>query len=164
MYLYGMRMSRIYTKEILEEAVKNSINFTQVCKYLGKFPRGATYQLIKNRIIDYNINTEHFLGKASHSGDRHTGSCKKKHWSKRLVSGYKYRAKSHMLRRALIESGEEYKCKEYGNKGEWNGKELRLHVDHINGDWSNCLKDNLRFLCPNCHSQTDTYSGKNKEI
>lgn len=45
---------------------------------------------------------------------------------------------------------------------EWNGKLLVLHLDHIDGDSSNHLKSNLRFLCPNCHSQTDTYCGRNK--
>lgn len=52
-------------------------------------------------------------------------------------------------------------CFECGIK-EWNGKELSLQVDHINGDASNNNPDNLRLLCPNCHSQTDTYVAKNK--
>ena len=55
----------------------------------------------------------------------------------------------------------EYKCVECGIS-EWNGKQLVLHLDHIDGDSSNHQKSNLRFLCPNCHSQTDTWCGKNK--
>lgn len=155
-----MRNSRIYTKEKLEEAVANSLNFTQVCKYLGKFPRGASYQLIKCRVIDYGIDTSHFLGKRTHSGDRHTGSCKKKHWTKRLVDGYKYRAKSNVLRRSLIEAGVDYKCNSCGHKGKWNGKDITLHVHHKDGNWSDCRKENLEFLCPNCHSQTHNFSKK----
>jgi len=38
---------------------------------------------------------------------------------------------------------------------------LTLDIDHINGDWSDCKLNNLRFLCPNCHRQTDTFAGKN---
>lgn len=35
----------------------------------------------------------------------------------------------------------------------WNGKKLNLEIDHIDNDWSNDRRDNLRFICPNCHSQ-----------
>ena len=45
---------------------------------------------------------------------------------------------------------------------DWNGLPLSLHLDHINGDSSDHRLGNLRFLCPNCHSQTETYCGKNK--
>lgn len=56
----------------------------------------------------------------------------------------------------------------YGDKcsicgiNEWNGIKLVLILDHINGDASNNTKDNLRFVCPNCDSQLDTYKSKNK--
>jgi 5-methylcytosine-specific restriction endonuclease McrA len=45
---------------------------------------------------------------------------------------------------------------------EWKGKKLSLHLDHIDGNSWNHELSNLRFLCPNCHSLTDTYTGKNK--
>jgi ribosomal protein L44E len=45
---------------------------------------------------------------------------------------------------------------------EWNGKQLSLHLDHINGKNGDHRLENLRFLCPNCHSQTETYVGRNK--
>ena len=44
---------------------------------------------------------------------------------------------------------------------EWNKKPLKLHFDHIDGNNKNNLRDNVRYICPNCHSQTDTYTGKN---
>jgi hypothetical protein len=43
---------------------------------------------------------------------------------------------------------------------EYNSKPIGLELDHIDGDWRNNSKDNLRLLCPNCHSQTDTYRNK----
>lgn len=55
----------------------------------------------------------------------------------------------------------EYKCAICGNTGEWNGKPLTLQIDHINGDHLDNRLENLRFLCPNCHSQTDTFAGRN---
>jgi hypothetical protein len=44
---------------------------------------------------------------------------------------------------------------------EWNHKPLSLEIDHIDGNHSNNDPDNLRIICPNCHSQTDTYKAKN---
>jgi hypothetical protein len=45
---------------------------------------------------------------------------------------------------------------------DWNGKKLILCVDHRNGLANNNMLENLRLICPNCHSQTDTFGGKNK--
>lgn len=55
-----------------------------------------------------------------------------------------------------------YICSICGNDGNWNGNVLTLHLDHINGVNNDNRLENLRFLCPNCHSQTDTYGGHNK--
>ena len=45
---------------------------------------------------------------------------------------------------------------------EHNGMPIKCQVDHINGDSTNNRLDNLRLLCPNCHSQTHTFAGRNK--
>jgi len=56
----------------------------------------------------------------------------------------------------------EYECVKCKNIGKWMNEKIILELDHINGDkFDNRLK-NLRFLCPNCHSQTPTFRGKNK--
>lgn len=52
-------------------------------------------------------------------------------------------------------------CSECQIGPEWNGRPLTLQLDHIDGDSSNNILDNLRYLCPNCHSQTDTFCGRN---
>lgn len=146
-----------YTKELLEHLVKESKCFAEVARKLGKRDNGGSIQHITNRIKQFNIDTSHFIGRKEHLNNirfKH----KKKHWTEVLVNNrFGDRRESHdLLRRALIESGEDYKCKECGLK-EWNGKPISLHSDHINGDSLDNRKENLRFLCPNCHSQTKNY-------
>lgn len=65
-----------------------------------------------------------------------------------------------LKKRLLNEGFFENSCSECGIS-EWNGKPLNIQLDHINGDCSDHRLENLRMLCPNCHSQTDTYCGKN---
>lgn len=55
-----------------------------------------------------------------------------------------------------------YECQICGIK-DWNGIDLSLQLDHINGISNDNRIENLRLLCPNCHSQTDTYAGKKKK-
>lgn len=55
-----------------------------------------------------------------------------------------------------------YECIRCKNTGEWLGEMMTLHLDHINGINNDNRIENLRFLCPNCHSLTNSYSGKNK--
>lgn len=65
--------------------------------------------------------------------------------------------KKILIRDSLIE----YKCLECELYPVWMDQELTLELDHINGDPCDNRIENLRFLCPNCHSQTPTYTGRN---
>ena len=67
--------------------------------------------------------------------------------------------KNRILKDGLIP----YKCAHCFNTGEHNNKPLVLELDHINGVYNDNRLENLRFLCPNCHSQTSTSSGKNNK-
>jgi hypothetical protein len=58
--------------------------------------------------------------------------------------------------------GQAYRCESCDVGASWNGQRLVLHVDHIDGRFWDCRPENLRFLCPNCHSQTPTYAGKSR--
>lgn len=52
------------------------------------------------------------------------------------------------------------KCELCSQENMWNNKPLRLQVDHIDGHSDNNDLTNVRLLCPNCHTQTDTYGSK----
>jgi len=86
------------------------------------------------------------------------------------------KAKSLEYYRPMFEAGEDigrprqreylteqrgYNCEVCGIS-DWQGKNLVLQVDHIDGNAENNGKDNLRLICPNCHSQTDTFAGANR--
>lgn len=77
-----------------------------------------------------------------------------------LVKG---RKKPGNLREILIELGRKYECELCFQGGVHNSKPLILQVDHIDGDNKNQERTNLRFLCPNCHTQTDTFGSRNKK-
>lgn len=158
--------NRKYTKEIIEEAVKPSVNIAEVLRRLGIKQSGGMQSHIKKMIGVYGINTTHFLGARTNSGANHKGGTDKVTWRDVLVydrlNGAK--EKSFRLKRAMLEGGIPYRCSAKGCAviDTWNGKPIVLHIDHINGDWLDNRPENVRFLCANCHTQTETYGGRNK--
>jgi len=68
---------------------------------------------------------------------------------------------SQPLKRRKILLEQNGKCAECGIDEFWNGKPLKFEVDHVSGDRTDNTRKNLRCLCPNCHSQTDTYKTLN---
>jgi 5-methylcytosine-specific restriction endonuclease McrA len=71
------------------------------------------------------------------------------------------RARTHVKWRLIRAGLLENRCSECGLH-EWRGKPLSIHIDHINGVRDDHRLENLRMLCPNCHSQTETYGGRNR--
>lgn len=147
-------MRKKYTKELLEPLVKESTSIAQVIRKLDLKEAGGTHQHLAKKIKQLAIDTSHFLGQASNCGKSHKGGCDKLSHEKILIlreSGN--RQKSFKLRRALLESGRDYKCEICGLKDQWNKQEIRLEIDHKNNNWLDDRAENLRFCCPNCHSQ-----------
>jgi hypothetical protein len=140
-----------YTKEVLEAAVKRSTSLSGVLRALGFWSySGAMSVHIRKRLAVYGIDTSHFLGMAHQKG---RPSNKRKTPQEILVTGKEYRTGTDILRRCLLELGVPHQCAVCGHLPMWNGGPLTLQVDHINGDWSDDRLENLRFICPNCHSQ-----------
>jgi hypothetical protein len=153
-----------YTKELLQEVVRECYSVAQVLRKLGLAQAGGMHSHLSRRIKAFGIDTSHFLGQAANQGPWHKGS-RIIPWQETLVlrlSGQ--RQKAYRLRRALLEMGREYHCegKRCSIGNEWLGRRLVLHVNHKNGNWLDDRPDNLEFLCPNCHSQTDNYCRGNE--
>jgi hypothetical protein len=90
-----------------------------------------------------------------------SGKGLKKNFKKRIISIEDYATRASVRKRIIQENLIPQECNECGIS-EWIGKKLSLHLDHIDGNAWNYKLSNLRFLCPNCHSLTNTYTGKNK--
>ena len=139
--------------------VSNSLN--HLCNNLGLKGVDGYYKKLNRIIEEYNLSTEHFgTIKLSNNGggrNKYTAMSDEEFF----VKGVKRHGESIIKR--LVDGGyKEYKC-EGDNCGinEWNGKPLRLQVHHINGDHNDNRIENLQLLCPNCHTQTDTYARSN---
>lgn len=87
---------------------------------------------------------------------KHKSKLHKEKWYGKLLK----RVDRPTLRRYLSED-RGYKCECCGIS-DWNGKEITLQVDHINGNSSDDSPSNVRLICPNCHSQTEFLGGRNK--
>lgn len=146
---------------MIREAVAHSQSLAGVMRYLGIKPSGGQQASLKRRIERYQIDCAHFTGQGHRKGKPDP---KRLAYHQVLVNrkGYHHRQKASTLRRALCESGRPYRCAGCDNDGLWRGKELLLQVDHIDGDVLNDVADNLRLLCPNCHSQTETFGSRNR--
>jgi len=144
-----------YTNEELKIAVATSFNYSEVLRKLDLSITGSSHKNIQNKILALGFDTSHFCG------NKKTIEKMKKHYSEVLIyGGTKNRQHGHILTKRLREYGMTYCCVFCGNDGEWRGKKILLEVDHIDGDWKNNTPENLRFLCPNCHSQTGNFLKK----
>ena len=148
-----------YTKEQLEEIVPKVLSMRALLLELGIAYTGGNFSHMKKRLEKEGISTKHFLGQRAGKGVQNT----KRLTPEQILVESVERVKADKLRRALVESGVGYKCVTCGIS-DWNNASITLHVDHIDGNSLDNRIENLRFLCPNCHSQTPTFSGrKNKQ-
>lgn len=149
-----------YDQRILEEMVKKASSFSDLVRLLGANPHsGGVRSHLKKKLREFGIDYSHFLGQAWNQGLR---SCKRKTPNEILIKNTtKTRIKADLLRRALTELGIKEKCRECGLSETWNQLPIQLHVDHLNGEYWDNRQENLRYLCPNCHSQTSTWGIKN---
>lgn len=154
--------NKIYklSDEQFVELLKNSSTISEVLFKLGYSVKGNSWGFakIRQRMSDLNLDGSVFKGK---SPITKYGSLHKVNASDILKPNCKH-ARS-VLRRYVIKNNLiPYRCAICGCV-EWQGRTLSLELDHINGINNDNRIENLRFLCPNCHSQTTTYGSRNQQ-
>jgi hypothetical protein len=143
------------TEEALRGAVLESVSKAQVLRALGFTVSGSAYVALDNKIEKYDIDTSHFLGQSWQTG---RGSASKIPTQEILVENSTYASTNSLKQRLLKEGLLEPFCHELDcGLRFWLDKPIVLHLDHINGNNRDNRIENLRLLCPNCHSQTETY-------
>ncbi len=148
-----------------QQLLDNSNSFVDILVKVGLDPYNGNHKTLNHRIKEEGFDISILEENRRKSREKHMKSLlEKRTYSLEdvLIENSTFDRKN--LKNKILEhnllSYECYICK---NKGEWLGKSLSLQLDHINGINNDNRIENLRFLCPNCHSQTDTYCGKHKK-
>ena len=152
---------RTWTKEKLRKAAKKSKSIRQVLKCLGLKEAGGNYSQIKKYLKFYKIDHSHFTGQSWNKGLRGIGKPRIP-LENILVKNSNYQ--SYKLKNRLIRKKLKLPyCEECGWAEKSEDGRLPLELDHINGDVHDNRLENLRILCPNCHSLKLTHRGCNRK-
>lgn len=150
-----------YTKELLEENVKDCYSLCELCRKLGLKPVGGNINSVKRKLDEFEVDYSHFTGKNWNVNPKNPV-----YRGKFLpnLSEHSSLRSSH-VKELLFRMGlKENKCEnpECG-LSEWHGKPIVCELHHINGDSTDNRIENLIILCPNCHSQTENFRSRNRK-
>lgn len=138
------------TKENLEEAIAECHSLRQIAVYLGYAVSGGNTRNIKKKIKEYGLSAK--------TGGNHKG--RRMTLEEILVENSPYQDSKYLKLRLVREGLLINECVLCKTGPVWNGLPLTLQLDHINGSHSDNRIENLRILCPNCHTQTETWGMK----
>lgn len=140
-----------------KQLVQDSVSVSDMLRrYNYSTSSGTMARIIKARILEEKIDVSHFKRNGGKGGGK-----PKYELSEILVENSHYENRDRLKKRIIRAGLLKYECANCLNNGYWNGKPLSLQLEHKNGKHNDHRLSNLCFLCPNCHSQTETYSGKN---
>lgn len=140
-------------EEEFRQLIQNSKSYNEVLRKIGMAHGRSSTDIIKRRCKALNISCDHFIKTGNQYSPRYN-------LKDILIENSNYQNLSSLKERILKENLLEYRCQICGNTGEWQNKPLVLQLDHINGIHNDNRIENLRFLCPNCHTQTEIYGSK----
>lgn len=152
---------RTWTEQELKKAAKKSLSIRQVLFKLNLIPAGGNYSQIKKYLKLYKIDTKHFKGRGWNKGMKIIGTPRIP-LDKILVKDSNFQ--SYKLKNRLFAAKLKLpKCEECGWAKKSNDGRLPVELDHINGNNRDNRLENLRILCPNCHSLKPTHRGRNSK-
>lgn len=157
------KLKRVSLDE-LQRVARESFNSSEACRKLGLSGQGSSVTALKKLLLVKQIDISHWTGQLWSKGktvfeDSRVG----KGVSVEDIFCKESKASSSYVRKLILKKNLlPYHCSICGISASWNGKELQLQLDHISGDRHDHRIENLRWVCPNCHSQTDTFCGKNQ--
>ena len=148
-------MKREYAIDKLIENADKCVNMLDLCHRMGiESVGGEDYREVRNLAKELGVELVF-------SFKQNKPSMKSVKLPNEMVFVKNGHTGTTNLKKIIIRDGlKEYKCEKCGIT-EWQGEPISLQIHHINGDHYDNRLENLQFLCPNCHSQTDTYAGKN---
>jgi hypothetical protein len=154
---------RRWSDDQLASLVPLSGSIREVIIGLGLIPAGGNYKHVGRRIAELGLSTDHFHGKGWNKGWAFDPRKPVTPLEKWLVYGSS--VQSFTLKRRLFKVGlKSPKCELCGWCSVSIDGRIPVELDHINGDNSDNRIENLRILCPNCHSLQPTHRGKNKKV
>jgi len=156
----GRRKSIIWEISLEEFTlvVGSSSSYKEVLNRLGlEAHTGGNYKTLKKRICEDDVDASHIEA----AKRKFRGTPNQRPLESILKKGTCSHSSSRLKRRLVRAGMLQDKCASCGIGCVWNGKPITLQLDHINGDRDDNRIDNLRVLCPNCHSQTKTFGGRN---
>lgn len=145
------------SKEKCIELIENNDTISDILKSLNMCPNGGNSATLYKIFKEYNIDISKF--KSTNKGRKFKNFKTLVSNNDLFIKNSKHSRKTAKLR-ILKEKLIPYVCEQCGQLPIWNGKELVLVLDHINGINNDHRLENLRFLCPNCNAQQDTFCGK----
>ena len=145
----------------MKEALETSRSIRQALIKVGMKPEGANYTTIYKIIKEMNIDTSHMTGQGWNRGDIMGLSLFNTIPLEEILVKNSTYTNTQNLKKRIIAAGLKMRICEMCGLKTWNGREISLELNHVNGDRFDHRLENLQLLCPNCHAQTENYRGKN---